>query len=50
LITIRAIAISRNLGLPLHLCFTLRVAFDQVTKVAQAVAAAIASGDPSEIV
>ncbi len=38
LITIRAIAFSRNLGLPLHLCFTLRVAFEQVTKVAQAVA------------
>lgn len=38
LITIRAFGISRNLGLPLHLCFTLRVAFGQVTKVAQAVA------------
>jgi Lrp/AsnC family transcriptional regulator for asnA, asnC and gidA len=38
LITIRAFGISRNLGLPLHLCFTLRVAFEQVTNVAQAVA------------
>src|SRR5690242_4260308 len=38
LITIRAFAISRNIGLPVHVVFTLRVAFEQLTKVAQAVA------------
>ncbi len=37
-IAVRAFAISRNIGLPLHLFFTVRVAFEQLTKVAQAVA------------
>jgi DNA-binding Lrp family transcriptional regulator len=36
LITIRAFAISRNIGLPVHLFFTFRVAFEQLAKVAQA--------------
>src|SRR5207244_12430670 len=36
LITIRAFAISRNIGLPGHLFFTFRVAFEQLAQVAQA--------------
>ena len=35
-ITVRAFAISRNIGLPIHLFFTLRVAFEHLTNVAQA--------------
>jgi len=38
LITVRAFAISGNIGLPVHLFFTLRVAFEQLTRVAQVVA------------
>ena len=37
LITVRAFAISANIGLPVHLFFTLRVAFEQLAKVAEAV-------------
>jgi Lrp/AsnC family transcriptional regulator for asnA, asnC and gidA len=36
-ITVRAFAISRNIGLPIHLLFTLRVAFEHLTNVAQAI-------------
>ena len=36
-ITVRAFAISQNIGLPIHLFFTLRVAFEHLTHVAQSI-------------
>ncbi len=37
-ITIRAFAVSRNIGLPVHLFFALRVAFEQLNLVAKSIA------------
>lgn len=37
-ITIRAFAVSRNIRLPVHLFFALRVAFEQLNLVAKSIA------------
>ena len=39
MIAVRAFAISGNIGLPIHLFFTIRVAFEQLTNAAKAITA-----------